>query len=375
MALGRRRPVVDARKAGSVEAALRRSLRAAVAGDWETAETWLERIVEADSSDLDAYHALARLYREQGAMGRAIRMHQNLLLRADLDKAKRNDALLELARDFDAGGFSERAAAGYEEVLDSMPSKGSTYRDVLSRLIELLHETREYPRALALVKRLRRVDKDAADKAELTLLLADAQACMDEGDADGTRTRLKKCLRRFKTSGEAWSMLGEIEAERGRDAKAIDAWRRAIDAEPTRAEALYPKIDAGYAARGKSKDFEKLLRSTLESSPTDTASRIALCRMLSSRGDTREAIEDLSRAIEISPLDAQLRVELGRVLLDQGHEAEALKAYAGLLDVLGEGVLIQGAGPASGLAAAGSVETTETANAEDPENTDSGASS
>jgi len=345
MALGRRKPVVDARKAGSVEAALRRSLRAAVAGDWETAETWLERIVEADSSDLDAYHALARLYREQGAMGRAIRMHQNLLLRADLDKAQRNDALLELARDFDAGGFSERAAAGYEEVLDSMPSKGSTYRDVLTRLIELLHETREYPRALALVKRLRRVDKDAAEKAELALLLADAQACMDEGDADGTRTRLKKCLRRYKTSGEAWTLLGEIEAERGRDAKAIDAWRRAIDADPSRAEALYPKLDAGYAARGKSKDFEKLLRSTLESRPTETASRIALSRLLSSRGDTSEAIEELARAIEVTPGDVGLRVELGRQLLDQGQEAEALKAYAGLLDALGGGLIAQAAAP------------------------------
>ena len=121
MAIGRRRPVVDPRKAGSVEAALRRALRAAVGGDRPSAETWLERIVEADSADLDAYHALARLYREQGDIGRAIRMHQNLLLRAGLSKAEKNEALLELARDFDDGGFSERAIASYEEVLDAQP--------------------------------------------------------------------------------------------------------------------------------------------------------------------------------------------------------------------------------------------------------------
>ena len=105
MAIGRRRSAVDPRKAGSVESALRRALRAAVAGDWPSAESWLERIVEADSADLDAYHALARLYREQGDIGRAIRMHQNLLLRTGLSKVQKTEALLELARDFDAGGF------------------------------------------------------------------------------------------------------------------------------------------------------------------------------------------------------------------------------------------------------------------------------
>ena len=39
--------------------AWRRTLRAAVGEDWTAAETWLERIVESDSNDFDAYHALA----------------------------------------------------------------------------------------------------------------------------------------------------------------------------------------------------------------------------------------------------------------------------------------------------------------------------
>ena len=125
-------------------AAWRRGLRAAVAEDWASAETWLERVVEADSSDLDAYHALARLYRRQGTIGRAIRMHQNLLLRSELPKKVRAEALLELARDFEEGGFTERASAAYEEFLDAQPR----HVEALEHLIPLLQELREYARAL-----------------------------------------------------------------------------------------------------------------------------------------------------------------------------------------------------------------------------------
>lgn len=333
MALRRRGPSVDARKAGSVEAALRRSLRAVVDADWPTAETWLERIVEADSTDLDAYNALAHLYREQGAIGRAIRMHQNLLLRADLARAERENAMLELARDFDAGGFSERAVASYEEVLDAQPRN----REALGRLVTSLNTLREFPRGLSLIKRLRRLDRNAADAAELELLLSQAQSQLAEGDDDAARSTLKRCLRRYKTCGAAWAMLGQIEVERGKDAKALDAWRRGALADPEMAAALYPKIEAGFAARGKAREYEKFLNGILADRPTDHAARIALARTRVARGEAANAIEELSRAIEVAPDHAGLRVELGRLLLANGPEAEALKAYAGLLDALEAG--------------------------------------
>ena len=330
MAIGRRRPTVDPRKAGSVEAALRRALRAAVAGDRAGAETWLERIVEADSADLDAYHALARLYREQGDIGRAIRMHQNLLLRSGLSKAEKNEALLELARDFEAGGFVERAVAGYEEVLDANPRE----REALERLVGLLGAMGEYPRALALSKRRRRFDREAAEAEERQLLLSQAQAQSSEGDSDGARATLKRALRKNRNDARAWSMLGDLEAERGRGARAIDAWRKAVSADRSLGSTLLPKIEAGFAARKKVREYEKFVRSLLEEHPKDASAHVALARSLAARGETAEAIESLSRAVEIAPGAPSLRVELGRLLLDGGHEGEVLKAFGALLDVI-----------------------------------------
>ena len=333
MALGRRGRDSEARHGASVDAALRRSLRAAVAGDRAAAETWLERVVEADTADLHAYHALAELYREQGAIGRAIRMHQNLLLRRDLDRRGRTEALLELARDFDAGGFGERAIASYEEVLDTEPRNA----EVLERLARLLHAQRDFARALVLVKKLRRQDRETADALERELLLAQAQSEYDEGESDAARSTLRRLLKRDRGNVTAWTLLGELEVERGRDAKALDAWKKGVLADPAGAGALYAKLDASYSASGKRDAYEKLLRGLLERSPEAAATRIALGRLLASRGESAAAIEELARAIEVAPRDARLRVELGRLLLEAGHEAEALKAYGSLLEALERG--------------------------------------
>jgi lipopolysaccharide assembly protein B len=326
VAWGRRNAAL--RNPEEVTRAWRRALRAAVGGDWHTSETWLERIVEADSSDLDAYHALARLYRKHDAVGRAIRMHQNLLLRRDLPKAERAEALIELARDFEAGGFMERAAASYEEVLDQQPR----HIEALERVIPLLQQQRETTRALVLVRKLRRHEPESAQRLERELLLSQARNSLDEGNHDSARKALKRCLRRDKSCGPALAMLGELEAERGKSARALDAWKRAAVADEDLAAELYSKIDAGFAVRGKSADFQALLREILATRPGDLKARIMLARSLATCGEQAQAIEELAQAIEIAPSALALRAELGRQLLAANQEAEALKAYAKLIE-------------------------------------------
>jgi len=297
-----------------IERAWRRSLRAAVAEDWPTAETWLERIVEANSKDLDAVHALARLYRQHG----------------DLNRNARAEVLLELARDFQAGGYKERAAATYEELLGLQPRNA----EVLERLVALLHELKEFPRALALVRRLRRRNRETGSRLELEVLLSQAQFLREEGDHDGARRSIKRCLRRDKTCGTAWALLGELEVERGKTAKALAAWKRGAAVDESVASSLYPKIAASFAARGKPEDFDRYLLDIIADRPSDQAARIALARTRAGRGDRAQAIEVLARAIEIAPTEPGLRIELGRQLIASGQDAEALKAYADLLDAL-----------------------------------------
>ncbi|HIF93225.1 MAG: tetratricopeptide repeat protein [Myxococcales bacterium] len=316
--------------ASQIELAWRRALRAAIDGNWPRAETWLERIVEANSKNIDAYLALARLYRNHGAIGRAIRMHQNLLLRSELNRSERAEALLELGRDFEEGGFHSRAAATFEELL----GLDSGNAEILERLISLLLALGEFSRGLSLVKRLRRRNREAGDRLEVALLLAQSDAQIESGDHDGARRSIKRCLRRNKSCGRAWLRLGELEAERGKTNRALEAWKHGAETDQEAAAEIYPKLAATFAAKDKAEAFDAFLLKLLDRRPEDHSARIALARVRRSRGDSASAIEELARAVEITPEELSLRSELGRQLIAAGQDSEALKAYAGLLELI-----------------------------------------
>ena len=106
-----------------VDGAMRSALLAVLAHDLEEAERLLTAAVKLDPRNVEPYVALARVFRNQGEIGRAIRLHQNVLLRAELGPGQQVDALLDLAADLEAGGFVQRAIASYEEALGRLATQ------------------------------------------------------------------------------------------------------------------------------------------------------------------------------------------------------------------------------------------------------------
>jgi len=71
-------------------------------------ESFIE-VVKVDPGTVELHFALGSLFRRQGEVERAIRMHQNLLDRHDLPEEKRLLAIFELAQDFHRAGLLDRA--------------------------------------------------------------------------------------------------------------------------------------------------------------------------------------------------------------------------------------------------------------------------
>lgn len=269
---GRRRKDVS-----DFQQALRRSLRAAVEGDAARAQTWLERAVELDSADFDAYQALARVYRDRGEIGRAIRMHQNLLLRTDLADAERRHARLELARDLEAGGFLERALASCQALLAERP------RD---------------PEVLAALAAMQ----------------------IERGDAEGAEASVAR-LRRL--DGERAEALGSRLAAR---------WpERAV---ARRSGGIVSRFVARLGGRGREEAAEGALRLRLERDADDHPARIELARLLHARGLRDEARSLLRSGLAQAPRSLALHRALGRLVLCDESSEDCVEAYRALLDAL-----------------------------------------
>jgi lipopolysaccharide biosynthesis regulator YciM len=325
--LRRRRAPASPRDADS---AARAALLAVLDRDHERAEQLLVASAELDSRGVEPYLALARFYRTRGDIGRAIRIHQNLLLRRDLDREQRLACLADLAADFRQGGFLQRAIASYEEVLERDPKHVAALR----ALVKLLGDVRDHQRAIAMQRRLARVENrdPAAEQAELWVDMAEAAHA--EGRTRDARRAAKRALRANLHSVRAWILLGTLEAERGRSKAALAAWQRVPTIDRKSGALVYPRIESAYAALDRSREFEAYLRGLLAERGDDLHVHLALGRALAARGEIEEALAELRRVLERDPEHLGARAALGRLLLSEHRDPEAAKEYAELLDVL-----------------------------------------
>ncbi|MEN8181591.1 MAG: tetratricopeptide repeat protein [Myxococcota bacterium] len=318
------------RRPGSTDDALRRALLLVTEREFEAAEQVLAGVVREDSDEIDAYLALARVYRLRGEIGRAIRIHQNLLLRRDLTEDQRSLALAGLAGDFQTGGFLRRSIAAYEELLERRPD----HLGGLRALVRLLADVRDFPRALELQRRLARREGSDRRSAAAALRVEMARALRAEGRSDEARKALRKALRADPSAVEGWMLLGELELERGRTPRAVDAWERVPVLDRRAGARVYPRLEAAYGVLQRSVDYESFLQARLAEDSRDAEARLALARSLAGRGELEEAKAQVHRVLENDPERLDAHATLGRVLLLDPREPELAKQLTEILDVL-----------------------------------------
>ncbi len=333
----------NARAPRDIDSALRAALLALLDRDHGRAEELLAAAVRFDPADIDVYLALARLYCVRGEIGRAIRVHQNLLMRGDLNPERRATVLCGLGADFVQGGYLRRAIASYDEVIAS----DKRHVPALRALVRLLPQVHELPRAIELARRLARLDRnEPAAFTDAELYVKMSEEARDEENFDASRKAAKKALRKDKRSAAAWVLVGQSESARGRSKAALAACLRVLTLDRSYGPSVYPLIHTTYSALGRPEEFETLLQKLLKERPDDTEARRALAKWLIAQGEIEAAVIQFRSLLERNENDLQARAELGRLLVSQAESGgrldgvDVLGEYTALIDALGRAGLI-----------------------------------
>jgi lipopolysaccharide assembly protein B len=112
----------------------------------------IDAFVEAVQKDPDTselHFALGNLFRRRGEYDRAVRVHQHLLARGDLNKSERERAQHALALDFLKAGLLDRA----EDALGKLEGTSFEQEARLARLA-IYERTRDWPRARHIASQL-----------------------------------------------------------------------------------------------------------------------------------------------------------------------------------------------------------------------------
>lgn len=183
-------------------------------------EAFIE-VVKVDPQTIELHFALGSLFRRRGEVDRAIRMHLNLIERADLDEDKKQQALFELAQDYLNAGILNRA----EELF--LKLQATSYANAaLNFLLELYQKEKDWFKAIDVTHRLTVLSGRPHGKEAAFFYCELALAELTTQKMDAARIHLDQALQANPQSVRATMMLGDIENLGQHFANAIEIWQR-----------------------------------------------------------------------------------------------------------------------------------------------------
>ncbi len=185
----------------------------------------LLQLVEVDPDTVELHLALGSLFRRRGEVARAIRVHQNIAARGGLSQELRNQARLELGRDYLKAGLLDRA----EHLFRRLSAEGAHERQACQYLVDIYQQEKEWSRAIEVARRIA-----GSDPAHWQIRIAHyhcelGEAALARGDVGEARVRAEharcedaECVRAlllraaacqhagdFQTAIETYQSLGE----------------------------------------------------------------------------------------------------------------------------------------------------------------------
>ena len=289
-------------------------------------ESFIE-VVKVDPQTIDLHFALGSLFRRQGEIDRAIRMHQNLLDRPDLAADKRQATIFELAQDFHRAGLLDRAEELFAR-LEGTPFEHPS----LGFLLSIYEQEKDWPKAIAVTRRMEAIAKQPYFKEIAHYCCELAQAALLSSDFAATRKHVDEALAEYRACTRATMLLGDADAQQGDLPAAIGAWQRIESQNPGFLSLVAERLADAYRKTGNAAQGLRVLRAYHQQYPSLDLLNTVFSLTLSEEGPVAagELIKDeLARNPTLLGLDRLLEAQLLAAPAERRHDLELVKQLVG----------------------------------------------
>jgi lipopolysaccharide biosynthesis regulator YciM len=169
-------------------------------------EAFIE-VVKVDPQTIELHFALGSLFRKRGEVDRALRMHLNLVERADLDDDRKKQALFELAQDYLKAGILDRAELAFQQLHTSPYAKES-----LDFLLEIYQKEKDWLKAIDICQRLTDLTGQPHNKEASAFYCELASNELAHKQTEAAVVHLEQALEVCPQAVRATIMLGELES-------------------------------------------------------------------------------------------------------------------------------------------------------------------
>lgn len=210
------------------------------------------KMLEVDSGTVETHLAVGKLFRRRGEVERAIRIHQNLIARPQLDKTYREQSLFELGQDYLSAGMLDRAERIFLEVVSIKDYAVMA----LKALLDIYQQEKSWENAIQTAKKL-----SIATKTNMQFVIAHyycelAELASSKNQSDLAEQYIKQALEADSLCVRASLFAANIEMNKADYKSALWYLKRIKDQDP---DYLSEAIDALASCYEKMQQEEKLV--------------------------------------------------------------------------------------------------------------------
>lgn len=220
-------------------------------------------VVKVDPETIELHFALGNLFRRRGEVERAIRMHSSLVKRPDLTQEQRLHALLELGQDYLKAGLLDRAEEALTKLGDS--SHGARARVLLLEIYQL---EKDWEKAINAAVAIEQESGESRQKEIAQFYCEIANSLLASSLPERARTSVEAALKANRKSVRANMIAGDIAAQQGAHAEAIECWRRVETQDPRYLSLVAGKIIDSHRILGSSEAALRLICGYLNAYPS-----------------------------------------------------------------------------------------------------------
>ncbi|MDJ0882023.1 MAG: lipopolysaccharide assembly protein LapB [Gammaproteobacteria bacterium] len=253
-------------------------------------------LIKVDNETMETHLALGNLFRSKGEVDHAIKIHQNLVARPNLDQSQRVMALTELAEDYLKAGLLDRAENLFKELVQINPKNISAQR----KLFELYSLEKAWPLARTAAQVL--ADENEPDgKLILTHCYCEmAENALASGNLREAKEYLDKAVQIDNRCLRALLALIDVHFKTGQYQRAKKIFNQLLNSSPQFIDIYLKPARQLFLHNGSADKYEEFLLTQYHKSSSST---VALEILQSyANAEKHEQLRDFLReAVKSSP--------------------------------------------------------------------------